>query len=73
MVLALIVVGAAALAVFWLVQFVQLMLLEDEYFPGPLDKLVWGAAFVVLPPLAPFAFLMWKGARTGERQAPRAE
>jgi hypothetical protein len=58
-----------ALAVFWIVQFVQLMLLEDGLFPGPHDKLLWTAAFLILAPLAPFAFLAWKGARTAERKA----
>lgn len=60
-----------AWAIFWLYQFVQLMLLEDDLFPGPYDKLVWGAAFVILAPLAPFAFLMWKGARTAEGKGRR--
>lgn len=55
-------------AIVWIVQFVQLMLLEDDLFPGAHDKLGWIAAFVILAPLAPFAFLMWKGARTAERK-----
>ncbi len=61
-----------AVAIVWIVQFVQLMLFEDDLFPGPHDKLGWIAAFVILAPLAPFAFLMWKWKRmrTAEREAP---
>jgi len=54
-------------AAFWVVQFVQLMLLEDELFAGRYDKPLWVAAFLVLAPLAPFAFLVWKGARSAGR------
>lgn len=60
-----------AVAILWIVQFVQLMLLEDELFPGRHDKIAWAAAFVILAPLAPFAFLMWKGALTAERGGSR--
>jgi hypothetical protein len=58
---------ALPLAIFWTWQFVQLMLLEDRFFPGRFDKLLWGAAFVLVVPLAPFAFRAWKFARTAER------
>ena len=47
-------------AVFWVYQFVQLMLLSDSDFPGKHDKVLWGAAFVLAFPVAPFAFLWWK-------------
>jgi hypothetical protein len=68
--LTLILTAMLAFVIFWIVQFVQLMLLEDDLFPGPYDKLVWAAAFVILAPLAPFAFLAWKSARSSERKAP---
>jgi len=54
-------VAGLALAIFWLYQFVQLMLLEDSLFPGCFDKALWVAVFVFVFPLAPFAFLMFKG------------
>jgi hypothetical protein len=54
---------ALPLAFFWVTQFVQLMLLEDRLFPGKFDKAIWGAAFIVLWPLTPFAFRAWKSAR----------
>jgi hypothetical protein len=58
-----------ALAAFWVVQFLQLMLMEDDLFPGRFDKPLWVAAFIFAPPLAPFAFLMWKYARSGQRSS----
>jgi hypothetical protein len=54
-----------ALAWVWLKQFVWLMMLGDKSFPGKYDKLIWGAAFVFLFVLAPFAFILWRSA-TGE-------
>jgi hypothetical protein len=51
-----------AIAWLWLKQFVWLMMLDDKTFPGKYDKLIWGAAFVFLFVLAPFAFIMWKSA-----------
>jgi len=55
-----------ALAIFWVYQFVQLMLLEDRWFPGRFDKALWVGVFVLIFPLAPFAFLMWKAGRRAE-------
>lgn len=46
----------------WLWQFITLMLLEDELFPGKYDKLIWGLAFALMAPLTPIAFLVWKSA-----------
>jgi hypothetical protein len=63
-----------ALVVFWVYQFVQLMLLDDADFPGRYDKILWVVAFVLLFVVAPFAFLAWKWAwvtvRAGERRQP---
>jgi hypothetical protein len=50
------------LAIIWGYQFVQLMLMADEDFPGRFDKLAWSTLFVLAMPLAPFAFLVWRGA-----------
>jgi hypothetical protein len=36
------------------------MLMEDNLFPGRLDKAIWGAAFLLAAPLAPFVFLLWR-------------
>ena len=49
-----------ALLVLWIYQFVFLMSLEDSIFPGTRDKILWCAAFIVLPIAAPFAFLLWR-------------
>jgi hypothetical protein len=60
------------IAIIWLYQFIQLMLLADSDFPGKCDKILWVVAFVCVPLLAPFAFMYWKKAylslRTEERQ-----
>lgn len=63
---------ALCLAVFWILQFVELMLLEDELFPGRHDKALWVAAFIVVFILTPFAFRMWKSARTAEAASRKA-
>ena len=51
------------LALFWIPQFVQLMLLSDEDFVGRYDKILWVTVFICVFPLAPFAFVMYKNAR----------
>jgi hypothetical protein len=53
---------ALLIALVWIYQFIQLMLLSDVDFPGRHDKILWVAAFVLAPPVAPFAFLWWKAA-----------
>jgi len=65
--IALLLIALLAWIKFWVSEFVQMMLLEDAFFPGRFDKVVWGAAFIILPPFAPFAFWVWKGASTAER------
>jgi NADH:ubiquinone oxidoreductase subunit 6 (subunit J) len=64
---AIILVAALVIAIFWLYQFVQMMLLEDRWFPGRFDKPLWVAVFVLVFPLAPFAFLMWKAGYRAEK------
>ena len=44
----------------WAHQFVELMRLPDSAFPGRYDKALWAAAFVIVFPIAPFAFLAWR-------------
>ncbi len=51
-----------AIALVWVYQFIQLMLLSDADFPGSRDKMLWVAAFLLAFPVAPFAFLWWKSA-----------
>ncbi len=46
----------------WIYQFVQLMLLTNEDFPGKYDKCLWTAAFILAFVLAPIAFMAWKNA-----------
>ena len=56
------IIAYLALAVLWVVQFASFMVLEDKTFPGTYDKLIWGAAFLLAFPVAPFAFIVWKSA-----------
>ena len=48
------------ICIFWVYQFVQLMLLSEADFPGKYDKCLWAAAFIITFLLAPFAFFGWK-------------
>jgi hypothetical protein len=61
-------IAGGFVALFWVYQFVQLMLLADSDFPGRYDKILWGAAFVFAFPVTPFAFLWWKTAFRAMRQ-----
>ena len=56
------IIAYLVLAVLWIVQFASLMVMDDKFFPGTYDKPIWGAAFLLAFPLAPFAFLVWKSA-----------
>ncbi len=47
-------------SVFWIYQFVQLMLLSEADFPGKYDKVLWTAAFVLAFFVTPAAFFGWK-------------
>jgi hypothetical protein len=51
-----------ALLLGWLHEFVFLMGLGDESFPGRHDKLAWIALFVLLPPVGAVAFWMYRHA-----------
>jgi hypothetical protein len=61
-------IAAAFVALFWVYQFIQLMLLSDSDFPGRYDKILWVAAFLFAFLVAPFAFLWWKTAYRMMRQ-----
>jgi len=49
------------LAMIWVYQFAFLMSLHQERLESA-DKILWAVAFILLPFLAPFAFLLWKKA-----------
>ncbi|MBN2686370.1 MAG: hypothetical protein JXR40_13900 [Pontiellaceae bacterium] len=55
-------------AAFWCYQFSDLMMLSDRQFFGKYDKIIWAAAFIIVSPLAPFAYLFWKKAVEGLRR-----
>jgi hypothetical protein len=48
------------IGIFWVYQFVQLMLLSESDFPGKYDKCLWTAAFILIFFFTPFAFFAWK-------------
>lgn len=58
-----------AWAIFWVCQFVLLMDLQDDILPGRHDKVLWFIAFLVCPILTPFAFLLLRKVRLGEKTA----
>jgi len=57
---AVLMVAGLIFCIFWVYQFVQLMLFSEADFPGKYDKCLWAAAFILVFLLAPFAFLGWK-------------
>ena len=68
---------AISFCIFWVCQFVQLMLLSDADFPGRYDRYIWIAAFFLFFLLVPFAFYGWKfaykamlAAKTGAKEPP---
>ena len=63
------VVVAIAIGIFWVFQFVQVMCLSDDDFPGRYDKILWVAAFIFIAWFAPFAFLYWKSTYLAMRKA----
>jgi hypothetical protein len=62
-------VAGVILCIFWVYQFVQLMLLSEANFPGKYDKCLWTAAFIFAFLLAPLAFYGWKYAYKAMRAA----
>lgn len=46
----------------WISQLVQLMIFNDQDFPGRIDKPLWLVIYIVFSPLAPFIFIWWKKA-----------
>ena len=52
-----------AMVVFWVVQFIDLMRHSEDAFAARSDKLIWAAVFVLVFPLAPLAFWLWKQSR----------
>lgn len=59
---------AVVFVVFWVSQFIQLMLLSDEDFPGKNDKILWFVTFILLSVIAPGLFAWWKQAYLHERK-----
>jgi hypothetical protein len=53
-------IALALFALFWIYEFIQLMLLADEDFPGRYDKALWVAVFAVAFVVAPLAFYGWR-------------
>lgn len=53
-------VVAVLWGVFWLVQFCHLMTFSPRRFPAPYDKIIWVVVFLLLAPVAPLAFWVWK-------------
>ena len=66
--LILIILISVVLAVLWVYQFAQLMLLDDDLFCGRYDKPLWVTVFVLMCVLAPFAFMMWRAGRKAEHE-----
>lgn len=58
-------------AAIWVFQFAMLMTLDDKSFPGGFDKLIWAAAFLLVFPVTPFAFMLWKNMYKSYIQAKR--
>ncbi len=55
------------LMVFWGLQLLRLMKMEDEAFIGRQDKLIWGIAIVVLPVFGALMFWIWRMTATYEK------
>lgn len=69
----LVIVVALALAVLWVFQFAALMSLEDGELPGKFSRFGWVAGFVVVWPLAPFAFMLWRSRLPAPGRRSRGE
>ncbi|MCE9592269.1 MAG: hypothetical protein K8S99_17320 [Planctomycetes bacterium] len=58
---------AVTLISLWLIQFTDLMRSPESRFPSRWDKPIWAAVFILLFPIAPIAFWVWKQACENER------
>jgi len=58
----LVVLALVLLVWFWVVEFVTLMGLGDDSFPGRFDKLVWAVLLILLPPAGMIAFGVFRRA-----------
>ena len=56
---------------FWIVQFAQLMALEDRCFPGRHDKVLWVVALVAANVAGAAAFWLWKKVMSAAREFER--
>lgn len=54
----------------WLHEFILLMRLPDEAFPGRFDKLVWASLLILLPPIGLLAFWSFRKAHWTEKPLP---
>ena len=50
----------------WRYEFLLLMSLSDEEFPGRNDKLIWAAALLIVPPIGVWLFRSYRAARWPE-------
>jgi hypothetical protein len=66
----------AALVLFaraWVREFVTLMRLDDEAFPGHNDKLIWAILLIVLPPVGVWMFGTYREAHWPEAKPTRGD
>ena len=70
MVVTLVVVSLVFFFVFaWAREFTWMMLLDEREYAGRHDKPIWALVFVVLFPLAPFVFQLWRRTREAMKQS----
>jgi hypothetical protein len=62
-----------AVGILWVFQFVRLMSLADEDFPGQHARLGWVAGFVLLWFITPFAFMVWNAGRRPKSRSRRSD
>lgn len=44
----------------WVREFTGLMAIGDDAFPGRHDKLIWAAVMILLPPIGPLCFALFR-------------
>ena len=57
----------------WVREFVYLMKLRDDAFPGHNDKLIWAILLIVLPPVGVWMFHTYREAHWPEAKPGRAD